>query len=77
MQVQFKRWCVEENGRTLCSVNPLRVDCTEYYGPAFKAGWGEEFPAATKIIMKNKQEYVVQGELSEVVLLLNTAEREG
>lgn len=36
--------------------------------------WNEYFPAATKIVMKNRQEYVVQGALPEVVAMLNEAE---
>lgn len=72
MQVPFMRWCLDQKGRTPVSVDPARVDCTEWFGPAFThAGTQEKFPAATKIIMKNKQEYVVQGEHDEVVSKLN------
>jgi uncharacterized protein YlzI (FlbEa/FlbD family) len=60
-------------GRTPISVDPLRVDCTEHYSEQFKAATGEVFPWATKIIMRNKQEYLVQGALEEVIEKLNKA----
>jgi hypothetical protein len=72
MQIQFMRWCVDQKGRTPVSVDPTRVDCTEHFQDAFKASYGEEFPAATKIIMKGKQEYLVQGTLEETVSKLNS-----
>jgi hypothetical protein len=74
MQVMFQRWCVDPKGRTLISVDPKRVDCTEHYSDAFRASPGpteEDFPPATRIIMKGKQEYLVQGSLPNVVDKLN------
>jgi hypothetical protein len=71
MQVQFIRWCLDPIGRTLVSVNPERVDCVEHFGAAFRAGYGEDFPAAAKIIMKGKQEYIVQGSVEAVDAALN------
>jgi hypothetical protein len=72
-QVIFTRWCLDPKGRTPVSVDPARVDCTEHYGDAFQAPYadGEAFPAATRVIMKGKQEYVVQGALADVVARLN------
>ncbi len=72
-QVQFIRWCVDAKGRTPISVEPSRVDCTEWFTDAFKhGGTDEQFPAATKIIMKGKQEYVVQGTVQDVVSALRS-----
>jgi hypothetical protein len=71
MQVPFMRWCLDPKGRTQVSVNPTRVDCVEHFSEAFKAATGEEFPAASKIIMKGKQEYLVQGALDDVIEQLN------
>jgi hypothetical protein len=72
MQIKFTRWCVDPKGRTLVSVDPTRVDATEHFSDSFNHGaTAEHFPAATKIILKNKQEYIVQGLLSDVVDLLN------
>lgn len=68
--VIFTRWCANSEGRTPVSVNNERVDCIEEYGPAFLAGTGESFPAASRIIMRNKQEYVVQGTVEEVTAAL-------
>lgn len=71
-QIIFTRWCVQPEGRTPVAVNPERVDCVEWYGDAFKgmAGFGEDYPAATKIIMRGKQEYIVQGSVAEVTDML-------
>jgi hypothetical protein len=67
MQILFVRWCLDPAGRTPVAVNPARVDCLEQFGPAFRHGaTGEEFPAATKVIMKGKQEYIVQGDVADV-----------
>lgn len=72
MQIQFTRWCVDPKGRTEVSVDPTRVDATEHFSlPFTHGGTREKFPAATKIIMKNKQEYVVQGDVTEVVNRIN------
>ena len=71
MQTMFMRWCMDPKGRTPVSVDPKRVDCTEHFSDAFHSATGEDFSAATKIVMKGKQEYVVQGTLAEVVDALN------
>jgi hypothetical protein len=71
MQVLFTRWAVDEKSRTPVSVDPSRVDVVEHYSDAFKAAYGEEFPAASKLVMKGKQEYIVQGAVAEVVKALN------
>jgi hypothetical protein len=72
MQIAFLRWCMDPKGRTPVSVDPTVVACTEHLGDAFHhAVTGENFPVATKIILKNKKEYVVQGALVDVVTKLN------
>ena len=71
MQVLFTRWCVDPKGRTPITINLARVDCLEHFGFAFRAPYGEEFPAATRIIMKGKQEYLVQGTVEEIQAKLN------
>ena len=72
MQIMFTRWMLDPKGRTPVSVDPTRVDCTEHFGDAFThAATGEEYPAATRIVMKGKQEYLVQGAVAEVVAKLN------
>lgn len=76
MQVQFKRWSLNPDSRTPISVNPERVDATETFGPAFKHNaTQEEFPAATKVVMKNGTEYVVQGDVDWVTKQLNREEK--
>jgi hypothetical protein len=75
MQVMFTRWAMNPKGRTLVSVNPSDVERTEHYSDAYQAATDEAFPAATKIIMTYKQEYLVQGTASEVLAKLNSAER--
>ena|SRR5262249_35016600 len=67
----FQRWCLDPSGRTPVAVNPDRVDCLEEYGPAFRAATGEDFPAATRIVMKGKQEYIVQGTVAETTAALS------
>jgi len=74
MQVLFTRWCLNAEDRTPVAVNPKRVDCLEHFSPAFRAATGEDFPAATKIVMQGKQEYVVQGDVREVQDALNATE---
>ena len=72
MQCVFTRWCMDPKGRTQVSVDPTRVDATEWYQDGFvHPVTGEEFPPCTKIIMKNKTEYLVQGPLDHVVTTLN------
>lgn len=71
MIIQFMRWCMDSKGRTPVAVDPKRVDCLEQYSEAFTTPYDEEFPAATKIIMKGKQEYIVQGAVHEVTAILN------
>ena len=74
MQITFTRWCLDHRGRTQVSVDPTRVDVTEQFSEGFKhAGTLEEFPAATRIIMRNKQEYMVQGSHDAVVRMLNSS----
>jgi hypothetical protein len=73
-QITFVRWCLDPQGRTPISVDPARVDCTEHYQDGMvHGGTGEAFPAATKLVMKGRQEYLVQGAHDEVVARLNTA----
>ena len=80
MQVTFTRWCVDAKGRTPVSVDPTRVDSTEHFCDARSARWpGDDdsiYPmcAGTRIVMRNKQEYLVQGKLEDVVLLLNAGQ---
>lgn len=76
MQVTFIRWSMDPKSRTPVSINPDRVDCTEHFTDVFtpppeNAAYVEAMPAGTKIIMKGKQEYLVQGSLEEVVEKLN------
>jgi hypothetical protein len=77
MQIQFTRWSVKPSDRTPVSVDPKRVDCVEHFCDAHPPRWdGDDMPttAATRIIMRNKQEYLVQGTHAEVVNHLNTGE---
>ena len=71
MKVLFTRWSMQASDRTPVAVNPARVDCVEWFGDAFHAATGEDYPAAAKIIMQGKQEYVVQGTVAAVTALLN------
>jgi hypothetical protein len=72
MLVSFTRWCLEAAERVPVAVDPKRVDCVEFFSGEMKnTAYGEDFPAATKIIMKGKQEYIVQGSVAEVVFQLN------
>ena len=72
MKVMFTRWCLDEKGRTPVSVEPARVDCVEEFSPAFThAATSEKFPAASKVIMQGKQEYLVQGSVAEVTAKIN------
>jgi len=79
MQVSFRRWCVDPNGRTMVSVDPKTVDSTEEFCEARQPRWeGDDdstYPlcAGTKIVMKGgKKEYLVQGTHEEVVDKLNS-----
>ncbi len=80
MQVMFTRWSVKPQDRTPVSVDPKRVDSTEHFCDARQSRFdGDDdsiYPmtAATKIVMKNKQEYLVQGTLADVVNTLNAGE---
>jgi len=77
MQIMFTRWCVNEEGRTRVSINPERVDCIEHYSDAFKhGGTGEQFAACSRIIMKGKQEYLVQGTVEIVCALCNSRSKD-
>jgi hypothetical protein len=69
--VPFTRWCLDEKGRTPVAVDPSRVDCVEFFCDEMKTPHSGDFPAAAKIIMKGKQEYVVQGSVADVVFQLN------
>jgi len=76
MKVQFVKWCMTAKDRTPVAVNPSRVDCIEHFSDAFNHGGTDEaFPAATKIIMQGKQEYIVQGAVADVVRALNQGEK--
>ena len=75
--VIFTRWCMNPKGRTPVTINPDRVDCIEYWGDAFEASNGEKFPAAARVILKGKQEYVVQGTVAEVTIMLNVTRSKG
>ena len=83
MQVTFTKWCVDPKGRTQVSVDPTRVDCTEHFCDARVSRWeGDDdsvYPlcAGTRVVMRNKQEFLVQGKLDDVVLLLNAAQIAG
>jgi hypothetical protein len=75
MQVQFTRWSLQYNDRKPVSINPLQVDATEHWCDAHAGNdVTEAMPAATTIVMKNKQKYLVQGTLAKVVKLLNEME---
>ena len=74
MQIVFTRWCMDPAGRTPISVDPKRVDATTHFSDAFTTPNDEKFPAATKVIMKGKQEFIVQGDLATVVDALNAGE---
>jgi hypothetical protein len=61
---------MDRKGRTQVAIEPSRVDCIEEFSQPFD-GMGEHFPAATKIIMQGKQEYIVQGDVSTVTEIVN------
>jgi hypothetical protein len=80
MKIMFKRWSLDPKGRTTVAVESKRVDCVEHLGDAYGgervAMWWQDdrhdqVPAASKIIMQGKQEYLVQGTVEEVTDLLN------
>jgi len=74
MKVMFHKWCVDATGRFPVAVEPKRVDSVVWYSDAFKhAATGENFPAASNIIMQGKQEYLVQGTVAEITDALNAA----
>lgn len=75
MQIYFVRWCIDPKGRTPVSIDPTRVDATEHFSDAFEAATGESFPAATKVIMKGKQEYIVQGTVARIVAAINQEDK--
>jgi hypothetical protein len=70
-QITFTRWCMDPAGRTSISVDPTRVESTEFFIDAYQHPNGEKLPAATKITMRNRQEYIVQGASADIVSLLN------
>lgn len=70
--VTLTTWGIDKKLRKEISVDPTRVVITEHYGDAFKSGWGEEFPAATKLVLRDgRVTFIVQGAHSDVVALLN------
>jgi hypothetical protein len=71
MKIQFVRWCMNPDGCTAVAVEASRVDCIEHFSPAFTTPAGEDYAAATKIVMRGKQEYIVQGTVEEVANTLN------
>jgi len=74
MKVQFVKWCMTAKDRTPIAVEPSRVDFIELFSEAFNhGGTGEAFPPATKITMRGKQEFIVQGDVVEVARALNHA----
>lgn len=75
MQISFMTWVIKPEDRKEVSVDPTRVETTAHFSPPFTASWGEEFPAATKIVMRNKQEFIVQGSFKEVKDKLNEDHR--
>lgn len=71
-KVQFTRWSLNAESRTPVSIEAARVDCVEFFSdPHTRSATGEQFPAATRIIMQGKQEYLVQGTVAEVTKQLN------
>lgn len=86
-KVTFTRWVIAREQRRPISVEPSRVDVIEHYQDAVTDSethrvpiaiwWGEEghdsIPAATRIIMHNKQEFFVQGSVEEVTAAINAA----
>ena len=71
MKVKFVRWCMNAPDRTPLAVEPSRVDSVLHFSPAFTSPTGEDYPAASKIVMRGKQEYIVQGTVEEVTDKLN------
>ena len=88
-KITFMKWIVAKEQRRPISVEPSRVDVIEHYQDATAAAdadkykmqiamwWGEDghdhIPAATKIIMQGKQEYIVQGTVEDVTKAINGA----
>jgi hypothetical protein len=84
-KVQFTRWSVNREHRNALSIEPSRVDVVEHYQDAvtdvekykvqIAVWWGEDghdgIPAASKIIMQGKQEFIVHGTVEEVTAALN------
>lgn len=90
MKVTFMRWTMKREDRRPISIEPSRVDVIEHYcdsygtkgSPQVAIWWDCELtgpehdsvPAATRIIMRNKQEYLVQGGVEEITDALNANE---
>jgi hypothetical protein len=73
-QVLFARWCIDPHSRTHVAITPSAVAAVEYYGGAFTTPVGEEYPAASRIILKGgKQEYLVQGSVQQIMVALGEA----
>jgi hypothetical protein len=80
MKVMFTKWVIDEKGRRPVAVEPSRVDVVEHYSDSYgephqrEYWWGEPtdkpIPAAARIIMQGKQEYLVQGTVAEVLAAL-------
>jgi hypothetical protein len=69
----FTKWCLDPKGRTPVAVNPKRVDCVQFEMEAFpgiESSDKEPYPAASRIIMQGKQEYLVMGTVEDVAAML-------
>jgi hypothetical protein len=87
MKITFTKWNIDSSRRKPVAVEPTRVDVIEHYQDAhgddgdkatkirIAIWWGEDghdhVPAATRIIMQNKQEFLVQGTVEEVTKAIN------
>ncbi len=75
MKVLFTRWCLDPKGRTDVAVEPSRVDAVEFFSQGFTHPVDKEYyPHATKLIMRGKQEYIVQGSVDYVTDVLNLSD---
>jgi len=90
-KVTFTRWILNHEQRRPISVEPSRVDVVEHFDdargtkghPSVMLWWNEDvnnpvhdtIPAASRIVMQGKQEYLVQGTVEEVTAALNAGKR--
>jgi hypothetical protein len=88
-KVKFTRWSVSRDKRNSVAVDPSRVDVVEHFQDAvtdnekyqiqIAVWWGEDghdhIPAASRIIMQGRQEYLVNGTVEEVTAALNGADK--